>query len=125
MLGRAIPNPQVSWVKEGLRDAQRLLSCGANDLGGTLMNESISTAAGAQHGQFQAPSRLRRAIREAGRTPVERDTRYRTLRTFGRDASDDPGEPLDTVDDPDALFGSYVGLTRDARFRFRLPVSPP
>jgi 7,8-didemethyl-8-hydroxy-5-deazariboflavin synthase CofH subunit len=124
VLGRPIPNLQVSWVKEGLREAQRLLSCGANDLGGTLMNESISTAAGARHGQFQPPSRLRRAIRDAGRVPVERDTRYRALRTFGLEEADDPREPLDAVHDADAAFGSYAALTQDARFRFRLPVQP-
>jgi 7,8-didemethyl-8-hydroxy-5-deazariboflavin synthase CofH subunit len=122
MLGRSIPNLQVSWVKEGVREAQRLLSSGANDLGGTLMNESISTAAGARHGQFQPPAALRRAIREAGRLPVERDTRYRTRRAFAADGASDEPEPLDRVDDAEALFGSYAALTEDARFKFRLPV---
>lgn len=46
---------QVSWVKEGLAMAQVLLSCGVNDMGGTLMNESISTSAGATHGQLLKP----------------------------------------------------------------------
>ena len=66
MLGATFRNIQVSWVKEGMRQAQWLLSCGANDLGGTLMNESISTSAGAEHGQVMTPSKLRRAIREGG-----------------------------------------------------------
>jgi FO synthase subunit 2 len=124
VLGRTIPNLQVSWVKEGLRQAQSLLACGANDLGGTLMNESISTAAGAAHGQLQHPSSLRRVIREAGRVPVERSTRYGVLRTFSlQPAADDDG-PLDRVNDPDAVFGSYEKLTRDARFKYRLPVAP-
>src|SRR5262249_38774091 len=79
MLGPTIPNLQASWVKEGARLAQWLLSCGANDLGGTLMNESISTAAGAPHGQLMTPAELRRLIRDAGRTPVQRDTRYRPV----------------------------------------------
>ena len=80
MLGTTIPNLQVSWVKDGMRQAQWLLSCGANDFGGTLMNESISTAAGAPHGQLQTPAALRRAIRDAGRVPFERSTCYGVLR---------------------------------------------
>jgi FO synthase subunit 2 len=125
MLGSAIPNLQVSWVKEGLRQAQWLLACGANDLGGTLMNESISTAAGATFGQFQPPSALRRAIRDAGRIPVERSTRYAVLRAFATEgeAAEADG-PLDRIQDPEALFGSYAQLTRDERFRYRLPVAP-
>jgi FO synthase subunit 2 len=125
MLGATIKNLQVSWVKDGMRQAQWLLSCGANDFGGTLINESISTAAGASHGQFQAPSVLRRAIRDAGRVPVERSTRYDVLRRFGPDASGERLEPLDRVDDADARFGSYEALTRDERFRFHLPVASP
>ena len=124
VLGRTIRNLQVSWVKEGLRQAQWLLACGANDLGGTLMNESISTAAGASHGQMQPPSALRRAIRDAGRTPVERSTRYGVLRTFPAEASPNEEGPLDAVADPDAVFGSYEKLTRDPRFKYRLPVVP-
>lgn len=123
MLGRAIPNLQVSWVKEGIRNAQWLLSCGANDFGGTLINESISTSAGASHGQFQSPAGLRRAIRDAGRAPVERNTKYEVLRRYALEP--EPGEEteLDSIDDPDARFGSYEQLTKDERFRFRLPVT--
>ena len=124
MLGATFKNIQVSWVKEGLRQAQWLLSCGANDLGGTLMNESISTAAGAGHGQVVTPSELRRVIREAGRKPVQRDTLYRTIRAFGDDPSEDPVEPLDAVHDTDERFGSYAALTRDDRFRFQLKRAP-
>ena len=118
MLGRDIPNLQASWVKEGLRTAQQLLSCGVNDLGGTLMNESISTAAGARNGQLMTPATLRRAIRDAGRKPAERDTRYRVIREFGETSDQDPREPLDAVVDPDAVFGSYDALTRDPRFHY-------
>ncbi|HTB71764.1 MAG TPA: 5-amino-6-(D-ribitylamino)uracil--L-tyrosine 4-hydroxyphenyl transferase CofH [Polyangiaceae bacterium] len=125
MLGSTIQNLQVSWVKDGMRQAQWLLSCGANDFGGTLINESISTAAGATHGQLQTPSALRRAIRDAGRTPVERSTRYDVLRTFPLEAGPDEHEPLDGVSDPEAVFGSYDRLARDERFRFRLPVAAP
>ena len=118
MLGRDIANLQASWVKEGLRTSQLLLSCGVNDLGGTLMNESISTAAGARHGQLMTPATLRRAIRDAGRVPVERDTAYGVIREFGDTSDQDPAEPLDTIQDPDQLFGSYDALTRDARFHY-------
>jgi FO synthase subunit 2 len=128
MLGATFRNIQVSWVKEGLRQGQWLLSCGANDLGGTLMNESISTAAGAAHGQLMTPSTLRRAIRDAGRVPAQRNTRYDLLRTFGAEpGADEVNEPLDGIEDPDKVFGSYEALTKDERFRFkrekRLPVA--
>jgi FO synthase len=123
VLGDSIPNLQVSWVKDGMRQAQWLLGCGANDFGGTLVNESISTSAGASYGQLQSPATLRRAIRDAGRIPFERSTRYGVLRDFGPDAAGDPLHPLDAVDDAEAVFGSYDRLTRDPRFRFRLPVA--
>ncbi|MEB2314403.1 MAG: 5-amino-6-(D-ribitylamino)uracil--L-tyrosine 4-hydroxyphenyl transferase CofH [Sorangiineae bacterium] len=119
MLGASIPNLQVSWVKEGLREAAWLLSCGANDLGGTLMNESISTAAGAGHGQFVTPRELRRTIRDAGRIPAERSTRYGILRRFD-EPSEDGDDALDRVDDADARFGSYAALTRSSEDRFVL-----
>jgi 7,8-didemethyl-8-hydroxy-5-deazariboflavin synthase CofH subunit len=123
VLGSSIKNLQVSWVKDGMRQAQWLLSCGANDFGGTLINESISTAAGAAHGQLQAPRVLRAAIRDAGRVPVERSTRYEPLHVFGRAPAPDEEGPLDRVDDAGTRFGSYEALTRDERFRFRLPVA--
>jgi FO synthase subunit 2 len=115
MLGASFRNLQTSWVKEGLRTAQWLLSCGANDLGGTLINESISTSAGAMHGQLMSPAMLRRAIRDAGRIPAERNTRYGLLHTFSADGADDPVHPLDLIDDPEARFGSYAQLTAQAR----------
>ena len=118
MLGRDIANLQASWVKEGLRTSQLLLSCGVNDLGGTLMNESISTAAGARHGQLMTPVALRRVIRDAGRVPVERNTTYGVVREFGDTSDQDPAEPLDTIQDPDEVFGSYDALTRDPRFHY-------
>ena len=118
MLGRDIANLQASWVKEGLRTSQLLLGCGVNDLGGTLMNESISTAAGARHGQLMTPATLRRVIRDAGRVPVERNTTYGVIREFGDASDQDPTEPLDTVENPDEVFGSYDALTRDPRFHY-------
>jgi len=118
VLGPDIPNLQASWVKEGLRTSQLLLNCGVNDLGGTLMNESISTAAGARHGQLMTPATLRRVIRDAGRVPVQRDTTYAVIREFGGGSDQDPAEALDTVRDPDQVFGSYDALTRDPRFHY-------
>jgi FO synthase subunit 2 len=120
-----IPNIQVSWVKEGLKLAQIGLMTGANDLGGTLINESISTAAGAQHGQLQRPGRLRALAREMGRVPAERDTLHRHRRVFA-DPAQDPTDPLDTIPDGDPRFGSYHELTRQKSFRFkeRLRESP-
>ncbi len=118
MLGKSVRNIQASWVKEGLRQAQWLLDCGVNDLGGTLLNESISTSAGASHGQLMTPATLRRSIRDAGRVPVERSTLYETRSRFERSAEHDPKEPLDAVDDPLALFGSYEALVADERFRY-------
>ena len=114
MLGADIPNLQVSWVKEGLRAAEHLLACGVNDLGGTLMNESISTSAGATHGQLATPSMLRAVARGAGRTPAERNTFYAVLRIDAHDRRD----ALDGVADAAAAFGTYRELTRDRRFRF-------
>jgi FO synthase subunit 2 len=126
MLGPTFKNIQVSWVKEGIRQSQWLLSCGASDLGGTLINESISTSAGATHGQLLTPSALRAVIRDAGRVPAERATTYRLLRTFGKEPSADEGpEPLDEVKDPQATFGSYQALTQDERFRIRVRRDAP
>jgi FO synthase subunit 2 len=117
MLGASFKNIQTSWVKEGVERARLLLTCGANDLGGTLINESISTSAGAQHGQLMRPSQLRSVIRSLGRVPQERNTRYQVLRSFGVDPVDDPLSPLDLVQDGEAEFGSYAALTRKARER--------
>ncbi|NJK61486.1 MAG: 5-amino-6-(D-ribitylamino)uracil--L-tyrosine 4-hydroxyphenyl transferase CofH [Synechococcaceae cyanobacterium SM2_3_1] len=71
-----IPNIQASWVKLGHRGAQAALQVGANDLGGTLMNESISRAAGASHGQETTPQQMINLILEAGRIPQQRSTLY-------------------------------------------------
>ena len=118
VLNRDIPNIQASWVKEGLTLGQACLQSGANDFGGTLMNESISTAAGAPHGQLVRPRDLRRCIREVGRIPALRSTLYAILRRFP-DEGQDGQDPLDKLDarqkDP---FGSYHQLIRQERFRF-------
>lgn len=126
LLGRSFRNIQVSWVKQGLEHARALLDCGVNDLGGTLINESISTAAGAEHGQFVSPQQLRKTIRAAGRVPAQRTTSYRILRQYTGDDAGDDGETgaLDRISNPDAAFGSYAALTRDGRYRFRLRQVP-
>jgi hypothetical protein len=83
------------------------------------MNESISTAAGAGHGQLQTPASLRRAIRAEGRVPIQRDTRYRVLQRFGADEASDPVDALDRVADAEGTFGSYASVARDERYRFK------
>ena len=116
LLGPVLRNIQASWVKEGPKLAQALLDVGANDLGGTLINESISTSAGAQYGQLVGPAELHRWIRDAGRVPAERDTLYRVLRRY--ENGDDPVSPLDRVEDAEARFGSYRRLIASGEFRF-------
>ena len=71
-----IPNIQASWVKLGPDGAAACLRAGANDLGGTLMNESITRAAGAAHGQEMPPEPMEALIRSLGRTPRQRTTLY-------------------------------------------------
>ena len=120
MLNNWIPNIQASWVKEGSRMSQLLLTAGVNDLGGTLINESISTAAGAQHGQLMRPSEFRGIIRQAGRIPAERYTTYGTKRVFND--SDEELDPLDVVgDNVEELFGSYQRLVKLDTYRFEHP----
>lgn len=116
MLGPTIRNIQSSWVKEGPKLAQVLLDAGANDLGGTLINESISTSAGAGHGQLVPPAELKRLIRDAGRIPAQRDTVYGILRRW--DGDEDEPSPLDAVEDPESRFGSYRRLVASGEFRF-------
>jgi FO synthase subunit 2 len=116
MLNNHIPNIQVSWVKEGARMSQLLLAAGVNDFGGTLINESISTAAGAQHGQLMRPKEIRQLIRSAGRIPVERSTTYRPLKVFA-DENEHHDSSLDTVDS--SQFGSYHQLIKLDKFRYK------
>ena len=98
-----ITNVQASWVKLGMDGAQACLRAGCNDLGGTLMNESISRAAGASHGQEMPPERMEAAIRALGREPRQRTTLYgtpdpeRTSASFGAPALSQPhNPPVDT-----------------------------
>jgi FO synthase subunit 2 len=112
MLDPWIPNLQAAWVKQGPLVAQACLAAGANDFGGTLMNESISTA-GAPHGQFLHPAEIRTWIRGAGGTPVQRSSTYASLRLFEHEP-EQPEAPWDGE-----RFGSYAELIASTTFRFR------
>jgi FO synthase len=99
VLDRYVPNIQASWVKLGPDGARALLHAGVNDLGGTLMNESISRAAGASHGQECPPERMEEVIRAAGREPVQRTTLYGRAEP-GRVAASFAAPPLAPADPP-------------------------
>jgi FO synthase len=92
LLHGAIRNLQVSWVKLGFDLSLECLKAGANDFSGTLMEESISKAAGANFGEFVCPEEFRRMIRSIGRVPAERSTTYKIRRTF-----DVPEQPENRV----------------------------
>ncbi len=83
LLNGYIRNIQVSWVKLGFEVALACLEAGANDFSGTLMEESISKAAGATFGEFVSPDEFQSLIRSIGRAPAERTTTYKMRRTFG------------------------------------------
>lgn len=83
-----IQNIQMSWVKLGPKVAQISLQCGANDFGGTLMEESISRESGADFGENLPAEDMRRLIREMGRVPVQRSTTYEALQRFENPAQD-------------------------------------
>jgi len=118
MLNNYIDNIQMSWVKEGQKMSQLLLMWGANDFGGTLINESISTSAGSEHGQLLRPREIKRAVREIGRIPAERNTNYKILRRF--ENSNDLEEELDKVKDT-SKFGSYMELVKIDKFKYKNP----
>jgi FO synthase len=82
-----ITNIQVSWVKMGQEGIKAVLQAGANDMGGTLMNESITRAAGGEFGQELPPEQMEEIIRSIGRIPLQRTTLYRTAPEEQRQAS--------------------------------------
>ena len=90
-----ITNIQASWVKMGHEGVGAALNAGCNDLGGTLMNESISRAAGTQHGQETSPEEMQHMIESAGRTARQRTTLY------------------DDASDADVVRGSTAGILTD------------
>lgn len=95
-----IPNIQASWVKLGREGASRMLRDGVNDLGGTLMNESITRAAGAAHGQEMTPRTMEALIRSAGRVPMQRTTLYAAAPAAARLRSFDAAVLADAVERP-------------------------
>jgi FO synthase len=109
-----ITNIQMSWVKMGPKLAQMALLSGANDFGGTLMEESISRESGSQFGENLPQEEIRQLIRAVGRTPVERDTSYRILRRF-----DDPA-----LDPPSLEPGAARPLSGPTRWRLSEPKQP-
>ena len=117
MLNNSINNLQMSWVKEGQKMSQLLLMWGANDFGGTLINESISTSAGSEYGQLLKPKEIRRMVKEIGRIPAERNTHYEILKKF--DGEEEIEDKLDTV--TDRQFGSYVELIKINKFNYKNP----
>ena len=90
LLHGAIRNIQVSWVKLGIETSLACLQAGANDFGGTLMEENISKAAGATFGEYVSPEEFRAHIRRIGRLPAERSTTYKIRRVFERPEDDPP-----------------------------------
>jgi len=86
--------------------AQFLLSCGANDFGGTLINESISSTAGAKFGQYMSPKEIRRLIFDAKRIPAQRTTTYSIIRIF-KDINEVSDIPLEKIEWSEEKFGSY------------------
>jgi FO synthase len=107
VLNPLVANIQTSWVKLGIRGVEICLAAGANDLGGTLMNESISRAAGTQHGQELPPAAMRDIARSAGRKVAQRDTLYKPV-TPEREAAAMRAQPLASISqtsprDPQAL----------------------
>ena len=118
MLNNYIDNIQMSWVKEGQKMSQLLLMWGANDFGGTLINESISTSAGSNHGQLIRPKEIRRLVREIKRIPAERNTNYKILKKF--DNNDEADDELDKISDS-SRFGSYAELIKINKFKYNNP----
>ena len=118
MFNNSIDNIQMSWVKEGQKMSQLLLMWGANDFGGTLINESISTSAGSEYGQLLRPKEIRRMVREIGRIPAERNTQYKMLKKFETENEVEDG--LDKITDY-SQFGSYAELIKINKFRYKNP----
>ncbi len=116
MLNNYINNIQTSWVKEGGNMSQLLLKWGANDFGGTLINESISTAAGAKNGQLLKPKEIRNFIRQIGRIPAQRTTHYKIIKTY--DSAEEKDDVLDKIENI-SQFGSYHELIKLDKYKYK------
>ncbi len=112
-----IKNIQISWVKEGKKLSQIILGSGANDMGGCLINESISTSAGSQYGQLLRPIEMRKLISSAGKVPAQRTSGYKIIKQFGTKEEIEYESNLDKIDP--SLFGSYNELITLNKFRYR------
>ena len=99
VLAGSINNVQVSWVKLNRKLSQLCLHAGANDYGGTLMEENISREAGATAGQYTSPAEFQSLILEAGRIPAERNTTYTRLRIQA---------PVETLTSEDAVMAEFA-----------------
>ncbi len=99
-----IKNIQVSWVKEGQKLSQIILGSGANDLGGCLINESISTSAGSQYGQLLRPKDMRKLISSIGKVPAQRTSNYKIIKEFETKEEIEYESNLDKIDP--SVFGS-------------------
>ena len=95
-----ISNIQASWVKMGHEGVKACLNAGCNDLGGTLMNESISRAAGTQHGQETNPRQMANLVRRLNRDPQQRSTAYGTVSDERIKAGQAQGELLEIINTP-------------------------
>ena len=107
-LNPLITNIQVSWVKMGIAGAKVCLQAGANDLGGTLMNESISRAAGAEHGEELPPEAMDDIAASLGRTSKQRTTLYREVMADRRRASYGTAPLLPAIQTPAARRANLV-----------------
>jgi FO synthase len=105
----AIDNVQVSWVKTGIDGARQALLAGCNDLGGTLMDENISRAAGASHGQELDETELRSIVEPIGRPLEQRTTLYGRVQTVGRRLR----PPAETTFEPNTGFEPETGFEPD------------
>lgn len=95
-----ISNIQASWVKMGHEGVKACLNAGCNDLGGTLMNESISRAAGTQHGQETNPRQMANLVRRLNRDPQQRSTAYGKVSDERIKAGQAQGELLEIINTP-------------------------
>ena len=107
-----IENVQTSWVKMGLEGAALCLRAGANDLGGVLMNESITRAAGGRHGQEQVPARLENLIVQGGRTPRQRTTLYGPVTQERRQTACDAASLMTVVNTPLSAYPEGLSINR-------------
>jgi 2-iminoacetate synthase ThiH len=96
LLAGSIRNVQVSWVKLNRGLSQLCLQAGANDYGGTLMEENISREAGAEAGEYTSPEDFQSLILEIGRIPAERNTKYSRLKIKLPEEKSLPGEEADS-----------------------------